>query len=303
MGVLLCFSMHLIDIRDLWETIFGLYFLVPFGLVVAVLLLEMGLVSAHRGVQGIALALPAGLVFLAAISHRSDRIYEEFLGIFTERLGASPAYLALVAAACFYAYAALRRVPHALDVATAALMVLAVAGVGDIDLDGFFPFGRHRCWRPPCCNWEWGVGGMTARCLTGCLAGVASLILPADAATTPLRMLIAFQLVLLTLLILGAGFDDDLGRTMGFVGTGLGAPRLPGGDVHDDLRAGRLAAVDCSSVSWEYRSSLPATACCCGTIPRWPSAGWPLACWLAASSWQIYVWCRQAHPRPGLPSC
>ena len=69
---LLCWSMHLLDGADSQRLIFGEYFLVPFGFAVAVLLLEIGLISNHRGAIATALAVPVGLVGLAMIGHRAD---------------------------------------------------------------------------------------------------------------------------------------------------------------------------------------------------------------------------------------
>src|SRR5204862_2919733 len=102
---LLCWSMHLLDGRDLDRLIFGPYFLVPFGLALAVLLLEAGLVSGSRGVLGAALAAPLGLVALALAGHRSDSVYRGFFEIFTARLGGDPLYVTLLAVAGFYVYA------------------------------------------------------------------------------------------------------------------------------------------------------------------------------------------------------
>jgi hypothetical protein len=76
---LLCWSMDLLNGGDRDRVIFGPYFLVPFGLALAVLLLEMGLVSRRRGVLAFALAAPAWLVGLSLVGPRPDPIYQEFL--------------------------------------------------------------------------------------------------------------------------------------------------------------------------------------------------------------------------------
>jgi hypothetical protein len=136
---LLCWSLHLLDGGTIEQLVFGPYFLVPFGFAVAVLLLELGIVGRHRGVMGVALALPAGLVVLAGIGHAADATYTEFLSLFAARLGSSPMFLAVCAAAAFYLVAWLRDVPLAGEALTAALTGLAFVGretfaLGDVRL-------------------------------------------------------------------------------------------------------------------------------------------------------------------------
>ena len=109
---LLCWSMQHVERTDPERFIFGPYFLVPFLLCVAVLLLEIGLVARSQGTLRLALALPAALVGLAMVGDRPDELYQGFLSLFNARLGGTPLSLTLLAAAGFYAYAALRRVPR-----------------------------------------------------------------------------------------------------------------------------------------------------------------------------------------------
>src|SRR5262249_57074589 len=118
----------LLDGRDQARLILGTYFLVPFGLALAVLLLEIGLVPRRRGVLGVALAAPTALVTLALVGHRPDPIYQGFLNVFTARLGGDPLYLALLLAGGLYAYAAQHRVPLATEGLTAVLLALAAVG-------------------------------------------------------------------------------------------------------------------------------------------------------------------------------
>jgi hypothetical protein len=121
---LLCWSFHLLPNRD-DELIFGAYFLIPFGLALAVLLLEIALVAGNRPARWVALAVPLALVPLAAIGHRPTAIYAEFLRHFHAEFGGMPLFIALVAAGGFYLYAAARRVPGALEGATLVLAALA----------------------------------------------------------------------------------------------------------------------------------------------------------------------------------
>src|SRR5262249_17275536 len=74
-SALLCWSMHHLPLGQTEPYIFGPYFLVPFGLAVAVLLLEIGLVERRRGVLHTALFLPAVLLVLTVVGHRADPIY------------------------------------------------------------------------------------------------------------------------------------------------------------------------------------------------------------------------------------
>ncbi|MBI1913476.1 MAG: hypothetical protein HYS12_01785 [Planctomycetes bacterium] len=99
---LLCWSLHLLEGVDRDRLIFGPYFLVPFGLCVAILLLEIGIVASHRLVLAVALAAPVGLVALALVGHQPDPIYRGFLRAFAARLGGDPLFLTLLASAGFY---------------------------------------------------------------------------------------------------------------------------------------------------------------------------------------------------------
>jgi hypothetical protein len=121
---LLCWSFHLLP-NPSERVIFAPYFLVPFGLAIAVLLLEVGIVERNRMTRWIALAIPLGLVTIAALGHRSEAIYEEFLRHFTMRLGGSPLFVALSAAGVFYIYAQARHVPLALEGVTLVVVGFA----------------------------------------------------------------------------------------------------------------------------------------------------------------------------------
>ena len=123
-AILLCWSFHLLAGPD-DQLVFGPYFLVPLGLAVAVLVLELGLVEGSRVARWVALAAPAGLVVLSATGHRADPIYAEFLQHFAARLGGTPLFVALLAAGGFYLYAWVRRVPLAPEGLTAVLAALA----------------------------------------------------------------------------------------------------------------------------------------------------------------------------------
>jgi hypothetical protein len=217
---LLCWSMHLLAARDQDRLIFGPYFLIPFGLAVAAILLEIGIVCGRRGVLGVALALPAALVLLAFLGHRHDAIYRSFLDVFRTRLGGNPAWVALLAVAGFYAYAALRRVPLALDALTAALAALAFVGPGTL---------RWGEWVAPqvlplaaAAALQLGVGlwqRRAGRCLLGiALAAAAALAVGSNAATAMLRAVAAYHVALAGVLAVGAVFTGDFGRQFRLAG-------------------------------------------------------------------------------------
>jgi hypothetical protein len=129
---LLCWSLHLLAGASGSQLIFGPYFLVPFGLALAVLLLELGLVARSRVTQWVALLAPVGLAGLAAVGHRDDAIYAEFLGRFAAALGGTPLFLTLLASAGFYLYAWARGVRFAPDGLTAVLAALAFVRPGTL---------------------------------------------------------------------------------------------------------------------------------------------------------------------------
>ncbi|WP_169978348.1 hypothetical protein [Tautonia rosea] len=133
----LCVSFHFV-MKD--QTIFGPYFLVPFLLPCAFLVLELGRSArdprAGRVVTTLALLAPLGLLGLAMMGHdRADPVYQFFLSHFREVLGATPAFLTLVLALPLYGWAIHRRVPGGRDGLCLALAALAVVRPTTLDLD------------------------------------------------------------------------------------------------------------------------------------------------------------------------
>jgi hypothetical protein len=78
-------------------------------------------------------------VLLSQVGHRDDAIYQRFLDLFAERLGGTPLYVTVLAAAAFYAYAALRRVPRSADALTATVALLAAVGPDTLTLEAAGP--------------------------------------------------------------------------------------------------------------------------------------------------------------------
>ncbi len=221
---LLCYSMHLLDGPDHGRLIFGPYFVVPFGLCATIVLLELGLVLRSRPMLGVAIGAPLGLAVLAMLGHRDDPVYQEFLTAFTQRLGATPVYLTLLAAAGFYGYAALRRAPGAFGHLTASLAALAFVGpstvaFGDLTAPQLPPLlaaaalqltlgivRRHA--------WHSLLGAVG-------LAVVVTVALPGGPVVVPWRGAMALHLVVLAVLVVGAAFRDDAGELLRAAGTGI----------------------------------------------------------------------------------
>jgi hypothetical protein len=294
---LLCWSMlKPVFAQDLDQLVFGPYFLVPFGLALAVLLLEAALVSRRPGLLNAALLAPAGLVALTLFGHRDDHIYQEFLRIFTARLGGDPLYVTLLAVAVFYFYAMLRAAPFAIEALSASLAVLAVIGPNTLATytfvdpqplpilaAGIMQLGLG-LWRQQ--SW---------RCLAAAgLAVAAFLAIPVhDHAWRALQVPIAFHLWLFAILLISEGFDDGLARQLRIVGPCLvllacvyvvSTPiNLPGFLPRWTLNA--------------YVPMMAGVLLCYGLLPKRRTslvlAGLILACWMAETCWRGYGLWRQ----------
>jgi hypothetical protein len=222
-SALICWSMHHLPLGPTEPYIFGPYFLVPFGLAIGVLLLEIGLVEQCQGALAIALVLPAGLLLLTVAGHRPDPVYQWFLGRFIARLGGTPLYLTLLASAGFYAYAVLRRVPMAFDALTVALATFAFVSPHTLDLGELVAPGALPIVAVAVAQTAVGLKRKSAcRCLVGAGCWVASvmIVLPASG-TGGHPGPIAFHLALIAALAVGAAFDDRIGRSLRNIGTVL----------------------------------------------------------------------------------
>jgi hypothetical protein len=224
-SALLCWSMHHLAVGTVEPYIFGPYFLVPFLFGVAVLLLEIGLVEQQPAIAHLALAFPVALIVLAAAGHRHETVYQQFLAQFTARLGSTPLYLTLVASAAFYAYAWLRKAPHASSALTAVFLCLAFVGPATRNLD------ELTSPRPVPLLVVAGLQillGLLGRSSCHCLLGAGCLIAAGifgrvGGEPSPLRLPIAFHATLLTMLVLGSVFDDARGRGLRNVAAALAA--------------------------------------------------------------------------------
>jgi hypothetical protein len=127
----LCVSFHYVVGS---RTIFGPYFLVPIGLAVSLVWLEIGKASRRREVMIAACGLPLFLALLATLGSGKDAVNQRFLAMFSETLGGSPFFLSLVASMLFAAVAVLRGVPRARELLAFNLALLAVVGPRSADL-------------------------------------------------------------------------------------------------------------------------------------------------------------------------
>lgn len=127
----LCVSMHFIGGS---QSVFGIWFLAPFVFAVAIVLLEMGIVSRNAWLQRTALAMPLVFTAMMLMPHRADGLYFGFLQTFHSMIGGTPAFCTLLAGILFGAWAALRRVDKAWDMLAVTLAGLSVVGPTTTDL-------------------------------------------------------------------------------------------------------------------------------------------------------------------------
>jgi hypothetical protein len=213
-AVLLCWSMLLPEGRQRSYLIFGPYFLVPFGLALAILLLEIGIVARSRALLRGMLVGAAGLLLLAQAGRPDDPLYTGFVREFTIWFGGGPFWTTLVGLTAFYVYAAIRRVPMATEALTAALVVLAF--VAPKSSDSVEAFTQLPLALIAAAGLQLVLGirkHSAARCLAACSCLVAVVALtPMGPHDGFLRAVAAFHTGLFCLLVLGAVFDTALGR-------------------------------------------------------------------------------------------
>jgi hypothetical protein len=289
-GYSLCISLHSVVGAG---TIFGPYFLMPLWLAVAWLLLEMGLVTGNRRVQQAAMLLPVIGCGMILLPWNGGVVYDQFLELFFQTLGATPLFYSLLLSLVFYALAALRRVPHTAEWATATLAAWAMINFNTVDL-----LSRWDPWGPP----------LTA-------AGLLQLALAIRRASSPRALLAATALVLaLTIdlrrtsfmayegavpihlwlaavIAIGLLFEDRFARWLQAAGGWL----LMGATI---LAA--TGGMGMRNVPEEVRIVYPlaalAVALACYWLTRHPlyaaATAVTLGCWLVTSSVHAYHWLR-----------
>ena len=297
-SALLCWSMHHVPLGAGEPYLFGPYFLAPLALGVGAVLFEIGRAEGLRGVTWAALAAPAFAVGLSLIGHRQEDVYREFLGLFSQRLGGTPPFVALVAAAGFYAYAAARRTPAAVEFLTLALAGLVFIGPTTLVPNGLGPDGPVAAQPGPILaigllQLALGVRRRgSGRCLVGAiaLALAVAVALPGGVPRGPA----AFGLIALATLAVGAAFEDDFARRLRDCGA---AALLAASLVALTGRVGQHAAVPTWApvaaamamavllvgygLALRHRTSLT----CAGLIGL---------AWLVANGWAGYLGARRA---------
>lgn len=296
--LLLSYSMHLIDVRDLFEVTFGFYFLLPLGLALSVLLLEGGLASRRDGIVWTALTIPVVLILLSMLGHREELAYQRFLTLFMEEFGASPLYVSLLGAAAYYGYAAIRLVPGAIEALAVALVTAMFVSPQALLLDWDAIVAPQA---PPLIAVATVLLGLgiwrrsSWQCLAGALGLVIGLALafPSGIEVSAYRWTIAFHLAIIATLAIGAAFEDELAGALRFIGsllvllaclTVVFVPlRLPGDPppwvlgFYPVIMTAMLAAYG----GWLRHP------------PTLVMSAFVLSAWLIASGWQIYRACRQ----------
>lgn len=219
---LLCVSFHLLKFAEYDGFIFAPYFLVPFGLAVAVVLLEIGVATPRRGAALAALCVPPVLAVLASVGHSADPTYNEFLGHFQRRLGGTPLFLTVLAAAGFYGYAMIRKAPFAVEGLSAAVAALAVVGAKDLrpSVTDFDPTPLLVVTGAQLLMGLWRRDPWRCLAAAGGLVLAAGAVCPLWANDIPVRLLVTYHLAAACLLALGAAFRrTDLGQLCQFLGT------------------------------------------------------------------------------------
>lgn len=279
-----------------WENvIFGPYFLVPFGLASAAVVLEVAHAARNRWATMAALLAPLGLVILAGIGHKDETLYREFLDLFILRFGATPLFLTLLAAAGFYVYAAVRDVPWALDGLSVVFALLAVYGPESLTLrDATSP-------RPDAIVaaglLQFGLGILHSglpRCAAGSFAFVLAAVLSASPETTlTLRVFHSLNVLIAVLLVMGAIFHTRL--AVWFRGAAAVAAFALGTAVAFRVVGGRFALPESLTAAYPLFASLVLLGYAVWLQHRlsFASAGLILIGWLGINGWRIYRWMRE----------
>ena len=115
------------------------------AIAVALLLLEAGLVSKDRLLQGIALALPIVCLRLSTPVPAPSVPHAEFLSQFMS-LSGSPVWMTAWGVMVFYAYATLRQVPWAGEALQASLLLATCVSPSTVNLHRLGPIQVWPLW-------------------------------------------------------------------------------------------------------------------------------------------------------------
>jgi hypothetical protein len=204
------------------DTAFGLYFLVPILLAVALLLLEAGIVTQNRGIQFLALSVPFISLALSITPQAGSAPYADFLNRFISRIG-SPLWLSATASLAFFAYARLRRVRFAGESFWGALLVASCISRNTLDVTSAVAPQTWALWFAAIVQ---GVVGMREhqswRVLTAAICAVAALRFDFLSGAEPLyEDGLPLHLAGIAVLSVGAMFDDAFARWLRCAGVPL----------------------------------------------------------------------------------
>ncbi len=283
----LCVSFHFVEGS---RSIFGLYFLVPIGMAVALVWLEIGIAEGRRAITTAASAFPLVLVCLATAGDRHEWVYRQFQDRFIQTLGGSPAYLTLLAAVAFLVYAAARRVPAAWELLALALAGLSAIGTRTVDLRDL---STPRALPMAAAGLVLAMAAWRRRDSRRALLAAAAFVVATTRGALDLGVVamtgpIALHLAVAALMAVGVMFDDGPGRlarrlgACGLLLMGLdaatGAPR-----IWPSMPAGLIAWYPLLIAAWAGAFSLVAR-----DRMYLASAGASLAAWLGHSGLQAY---------------
>ncbi len=289
----LCVSFHFVGGHD---TIFGPYFLVPIGLAVSLIWLEIGIVSGRRSVMFLASAAPFGLVLIALMGHRYEVVYQHFLTLFLSSLGASPAFLTLIAATTFLIYAAYRGAPLAWELIALSMVALSVVAPKTVEV---FDIVSPR-W-PPLAAASLVLGTLAWQRDEIVRAFLAAELL-AGAATVGFGVIfrhaelgaVWLQLSIIAALAVAALFDDPFA----IVVRGLGVLTLLVLGFASVFGYARISRGIPSELAGGYPAIVAFVSCGYGFLVRneayLVSALAILGAWLSGSGWQMYAQVRKA---------
>jgi hypothetical protein len=289
----LCVSFHFVGGH---QTIFGPYFLVPIGIAVSLIWLEIGIASGRRSVMFLASATPLGLAVLAMTGHRYEPVYQHFLALFVATLGASPAFLSLIAATMFLVYAARRGAPLAWELVTVSMIALGVVGPATVDAFGLVA----PRWPPLAAAGlvlgivAWRREDSTRAFLAAGLVAAATSICCGTLFPHAELGVVWLHVTVIAVLTVAAIFDDPLA----LVARSCGALVLLVLGLASATGYGPISRAVPAEWAAAYPVFIAAVACGYGFVLRdhryLAGAVVNLAAWLGCSGWQVYAQIRKA---------
>jgi len=195
------------------DSAFGLYFLAPIFLAIALLLLEAGIVAKNRRIQLVALLIPAACLIFSFPQQHGSLPYADFLRRLTDRVG-SPFWLSAMGGILFYSLACARQVKFAEPAFWSMLLIGSCIDRRMVDLSGIVPPQAWALWLVAIVQTILGRIRFNSRnTFVAVMAVLAAIRSDFLIDTGPLvRDVLPVHLAGLTVLILGAAFNDSFAR-------------------------------------------------------------------------------------------